>query len=288
LPFKLNLYRYSQVLLGRHRGGDFEGRWTGFIEEVKPGEDPAAAAVRALALGGMRLDFDISPDAAAAVEEASQKKEGEASLSSSLARRRGGVVVERARLRFTGWLDVPVIEHEFTVQLDGDELEVRAVTGEGIEVVPGDGGVVGGVRLLRGAGGGGTAAAGVCGCCGVTLVGAPPLDGTGGGGGEGGDGGSGSGGDGGGSSGAPCQLAMEPRWFAEADVPYHEMPDDDQHWYPPALALAANMGTLATVPATVLATAEGWEVAREIIVGDFHFEGDELARHHLQTILTDA
>ena len=205
---------------------------------------------------------------------------------------RAAVVVERARLRFTGWLDVPVIEHEFTCQLDGDELEVpgpsRGVGDPGESGDSGGGGGDGGggeggvvsppsvLRLLRGE------------TKGATLIGAPPLDDD-----E--------------KHHRRSQLAMEPRWFDESSVPYHEMPDDDQHWYPPALALAAKAAqtsssvgggggdggggvrsTDGVVEAEVAGAGAGWETTREIIVGEFHFEGDELARHQLTTISTDA
>ena len=363
---QLLVLRHGKVLLGRHVSGAFEGRWTGFIEEVEAGEDPMEAAIRALALGGMRLDFDgdreenedttaqdadrgptklnAAAAAAAAVTSNDQMcpssdKISSPTTASGRLRRCGGVVglVERARLRFTGWLDVPVIEHEFTCQLDGDDLEVD-VRGIG-------GGAGGGVRLLKSAHGN----------AGLTLVGAPPLDDApppppsplrgdaqphthatsthlnGHGDGTGDEVVAG----GGASPSKPALAAMVPKWFDEGDVPYREMPDDDQHWYPLVLALAAKGNSEGEV---LKLTGEGggggvgssdggsvgsgdgglslddsrrlsasqpirgggsheastalagwrWEVAREIIVGDFHFEDDELASHRLRTIVTDA
>lgn len=264
---QLLVLRRGRVLLGRHVSGDFEGRWTGFIEEVKSGEDPFEAAVRALALGGMRLDVDA---------------EVEATAASSDTKRRSGLLAavrERARLRFTGWLDVPVIEHEFTCQLDGDELRTAGSDGT-------DGGETAATGLFRGPPG-------------VTLVGAPTLE-------EDADrvptvhlGGeadvermtSGSGmevngeadeADGG------STVTMVPRWFDEKDIPYDEMPDDDRHWYPPALALAAKERTRDGSAEENVGRETMWETEREIIVGEFHFANDELARHDLRTILTDA
>ena len=267
------------------------------------GEDPAAAAVRALHLGGMRLDFKSNHDIATTggIHHDDSSTKGDAKLTTTTTtttssspghhhRRLTSVVIERARLRFTGWLDVPVIEHEFTCQLDDGHLKLEEALDDTSDycVIRGDGG--------------------------ATLVGAPPpYDDAGGGEGE----------EGRRKGTTEGTMMMEPRWFDESDIPYHEMPDDDRHWYPPALALAAKASHLTTASALVSASidpsygqpsisageemggsgsgggeteragakkvgAEPWELTREIIVGEFHFEGDELARHHLKTILTDA
>ena len=93
----------ERVLLGKHRAGEFEGMYTGFIAEVFGRKTPRDAAVDALERGGLRLG-----------REEGFVFRGEERLA------------ERGRFRFAGWLDVPVVEHEFTLRLgDGVTLEER-------------------------------------------------------------------------------------------------------------------------------------------------------------------
>ena len=94
----------ERVLLGKHRAGEFEGMYTGFIAEVFGRKTPRDAAVDALERGGLRLG----------------REEG---FVSSGEERFGGA---RSVSAFAGWLDVPVVEHEFTLRLgDGVTLEER-------------------------------------------------------------------------------------------------------------------------------------------------------------------
>ena len=77
--------------------------YTGFIAEVVGRKTPRDAAVDALERGGLRLG-----------REEGFVSRGEERLA------------ERGRFRFAGWLDVPVVEHEFTLRLgDGVTLEER-------------------------------------------------------------------------------------------------------------------------------------------------------------------
>ena len=87
----------------KHCAGEFEGMYTGFIAEVFGRKTPRDAAVDALERGGLRLGRE------------------EVFVSSGEER-----LAERGRFRFAGWLDVPVVEHEFTLRLgDGVTLEER-------------------------------------------------------------------------------------------------------------------------------------------------------------------
>ena len=91
----------ERVLLGKHRAGEFEGMYTGFIAEVFGRKTPRDAAVDALERGGLRLG----------------REEG---FVSSGEERYGA-----RRFRFAGWLDVPVVEHEFTLRLLGDGVTLE-------------------------------------------------------------------------------------------------------------------------------------------------------------------
>ena len=82
----------EEIALVKHAGGEFEGLYTGLITEVCGDETPRQAALR----GGL-----------CPLRELLGIPTGTADDSMHLA--------ERAKLRFTGWKDVPVIEHEFTV-----------------------------------------------------------------------------------------------------------------------------------------------------------------------------
>jgi isopenicillin N synthase-like dioxygenase len=98
----------TRVLLGKHRAGEFEGMYTGFIAEVVGHETPRDAAVDALGRGGLRLG----------------REDGFCSGWDDVRR----VPAERGRFRFAGWLDAPVVEHEFTLRLgDGVTLEEETI-----------------------------------------------------------------------------------------------------------------------------------------------------------------
>jgi len=104
-----------QVLLGRHAEGEFEGKWTGFIAACRWGETPREAAIRAAGEAGDFLTFS---------------SEGAKET----------LVAERARVMFEGWADEvageearggvpskrPVVEHEFTVEVDRTRGDARA------------------------------------------------------------------------------------------------------------------------------------------------------------------
>ena len=70
--------------------------------------------------------------------------------------------------------------------------------------------------------------------------------------------------------------------------------DRSERAAPPTLAaIAVRVGHVA-VTTTDQGAGAGlecclqWSSAREMVVGGFHFQGDELAHHSIQTILTDA
>jgi isopenicillin N synthase-like dioxygenase len=97
--------RFAQVLivdcenetmaLVKHAEGEFEGLYTGLITEVRGDETPREAALRGESSGSLRELLGI-PVGGADDDD-------------------GLHLSERAKLRFKGWKDVPVIEHEFTV-----------------------------------------------------------------------------------------------------------------------------------------------------------------------------
>jgi hypothetical protein len=102
-------------LLGRHAEGEFEGKWTGFIAACRWGETPREAAIRAAGEAGDFLTFS---------------SEGAKET----------LVAESARVMFEGWADEvageearggvpskrPVVEHEFTVEVDRTRGDARA------------------------------------------------------------------------------------------------------------------------------------------------------------------
>ena len=102
----------TRVLLGKHRAGEFAGMYTGFIAEVVGQKTPRDAAVDALGRGGLRLVLAREEGFRAGGEDV-----------------RRGRAAERGRFRFAGWLDAPVVEHEFTLRLgDGVTLEEKEET----------------------------------------------------------------------------------------------------------------------------------------------------------------
>lgn len=222
----------TKVLLGRHRGGEFEGQYTGFITEVGAFETPKNAALRAAANAGLELVYYDG-------DENETEIETETDPDSFLSKR----VRERGRFRFGGWLPNGqiAVEHEFCVRLgNGVRLRDRVGVSAG-EAVPNT---------------------------------TPRSD----------------------SAEKEKEdhekQKVHPQWFPLHEIPYQEMPADDQVWYPPLFALEAREFGGASRETGAL--GDGIEKNTErasdsILVGVFQFDPDGfLARCKVDEIVTDA